>query len=180
MLWRHYRGDPAQPPGGGGAEPGEFDVERVEGFDGGGVVDLGGEDAARDAGLVHFGRHLIQAASGRLAAGLEQAQEVIGYPLDISSGYRSRELNIAIGGAEKSQHCLGLAADFTCPEFGTPLAIASALRDSGLRFDQCILEFGRWVHLSFSTEPRGRLLTIHDAKEGYLVGLWDTEGNKVG
>ena len=116
----------------------------------------------------------------RLAAGLEQAQEVIGYPLDISSGYRSCELNIAIGGAEKSQHCLGLAADFTCFQFGAPLEIAATLRDSGMRFDQCILEFGRWVHLSFSAEPRGRLLTIHNAKEGYLVGLWDNEGNKVG
>jgi hypothetical protein len=115
-----------------------------------------------------------------LAAGLEQAQEVLGYPLTISSAYRSPELNLAVGGAEKSQHCTGLAADFTCPEFGTPLDIAAALRDAGLRFDQCILEFGRWVHLSFSAEPRVRLLTIHDSKEGYLVGLWDTEGNKVG
>ena len=75
---------------------------------------------------------------------------------------------------------MGLAADFTCPGFGSPLEIAATLRDSGIRFDQCILEFGRWVHLSFSPEPRGRLLTIHDSKEGYLVGLWDTEGNKVG
>lgn len=116
----------------------------------------------------------------QLAAGLEQAQQVLGYPLSISSGYRSPALNVAVGGAEKSQHCTGLAADFTCPEFGTPLDIAAALRDSGLRFDQCILEFGRWVHLSFSSEPRVRLLTIHDPKEGYLVGLWDTEGNKVG
>jgi hypothetical protein len=116
----------------------------------------------------------------QLAAGLEQAQEVLGHPLEISSGYRSPELNVAIGGAEKSQHCLGLAADFVCPAFGTPLEIAAALRDSSMRFDQCILEFGRWVHLSFSAEPRGRLLTIHDAKEGYLVGLWDNEGNKVG
>ncbi len=115
-----------------------------------------------------------------LAAGLEQAQSVLGYPLEVSSGYRCPELNIAIGGAEKSQHCFGLAADFTCPSFGTPLEIAAALRDSGIRFDQCILEFGRWVHLSFSPEPRGRMLTIHDPKEGYLVGLWDTEGNKVG
>ncbi len=116
----------------------------------------------------------------QLAAGLEQAQALLGYPLSISSGYRSPALNVAVGGAEKSQHCTGIAADFTCPGFGTPLDIAAALRDSGLRFDQCILEFGRWVHLSFSAEPRGRLLTIHDSKEGYLVGLWDTEGNKVG
>jgi zinc D-Ala-D-Ala carboxypeptidase len=115
-----------------------------------------------------------------LAAGLEQVQALLGAPLEISSGYRSPDLNAAVGGAQSSQHCQGLAVDFTCPEFGSPIEIAASIRDSGIRYDQCILEFNRWVHISFSPEPRLRALSIYDPKEGYLVGLWDPDGNKVG
>ena len=46
-------------------------------------------------------------------------------------------------------------------------------------FDQCILEFGRWVHLSVSAEPRQRVLTIYNSKDGYLDGLWDPDGRQV-
>ena len=116
----------------------------------------------------------------RLAAGLEEVQRLLGAPLEISSGYRCKALNEAVGGSATSQHVDGLAADFTCPDFGPPLDVARAIRQSGIDFDQCILEFGRWVHVSFSSSPRGRVLTIYDAKEGYLAGLWDRDGNRVG
>jgi hypothetical protein len=115
----------------------------------------------------------------RLAAGLERVRELLGAPLEISSGYRCAALNEVIGGSSASQHVLGLAADFACPGFGTPLEVARAIRESGMRFDQCILEYGRWVHLSFSDEPRGRMLTIYDEKEGYLAGLWDEGGKQI-
>ncbi|MGC2518509.1 MAG: D-Ala-D-Ala carboxypeptidase family metallohydrolase [Burkholderiales bacterium] len=115
----------------------------------------------------------------RLAAGLEEVQALLGAPLEISSGYRCPALNEAVGGSKGSQHVLGLAADFVCPEFGTPLEIANAIQRSGVDFDQCILEFGRWVHLSFSAAPRRGVLTLLDANQGYLAGLWDTDGNRV-
>jgi zinc D-Ala-D-Ala carboxypeptidase len=114
-----------------------------------------------------------------LAAGLEQVQALLGYPLEISSGYRCPALNTAVGGSATSQHVQGLAADFACPDFGTPLEVARAIRDSAIPFDQCILEFGNWVHLSFGPQPRGRVLTIYDSDEGYLAGLWDSAGNRV-
>ena len=114
-----------------------------------------------------------------LAAGLEQVQALLGHPLEISSGYRCPALNAAVGGSATSQHAQGLAADFECPDFGTPLEIARAIRDSAIAFDQCILEFGSWVHLSFSPQPRGRVLTIYDRNEGYLAGLWDSARNRV-
>jgi len=116
----------------------------------------------------------------RLADGLEQVLTLLGNPLSISSGYRCPSLNIAVGGSPSSQHVLGLAADFTCEDFGSPLAIAQAIGESNINFDQCILEYDRWVHISFSSTPRGRLLTIHDASNGYLEGLWDREGNRLG
>lgn len=115
----------------------------------------------------------------RLAKGLDDVQACLGRPLEISSGYRCPELNAAVGGSPTSQHCLGLAADFSCPAFGSPLEVAQALGKSGIEYDQCILEFGRWVHISFSPEPRGRLLTIYDSSAGYLDGLWDREGNQL-
>ena len=115
----------------------------------------------------------------RLANGLEAVQALLGMPLDISSGYRCPELNRAVGGSPTSQHTLGLAADFVCAGFGTPLDVAAAIQASAIEFDQCILEYGRWVHLSFSTAPRGRVLSIYNSHDGYLDGLRDADGNIV-
>jgi zinc D-Ala-D-Ala carboxypeptidase len=115
----------------------------------------------------------------RLAAGLEAVRALLGAPLEISSGYRCAALNEAVGGSSTSQHIQGLAADFACSGYGSPLEVALAIQKSGLEFDQCILEYGRWVHLSFSDTPRSRLLTIYDDKEGYLAGLWDDSGRQV-
>jgi len=114
-----------------------------------------------------------------LAQGLEQVRTLTGFPLDISSGYRCPRLNSRVGGARTSQHTRGQAADFTCAEFGPPLAIIKAIRDSDIDFDQCILEYARWVHISFSAAPRGKVLTIYDSKVGYLDGLWDKGGNQI-
>jgi len=115
----------------------------------------------------------------RLATGLETVRALLGAPLEISSGYRCAALNEAVGGSGASQHLLGLAVDFACPGFGTPLEVARAIQASGVPFDQCILEYGRWVHLSFGDAPRGRILTIYDEKEGYLAGLWDEDGKQI-
>ena len=114
-----------------------------------------------------------------LAEGLERVRALTGFPLEISSGYRCRELNRLVGGAAASQHTQGLAADFTCAEFGSPIDIIKAIRDSGIDFDQCILEYAKWVHISFSKTPRGKVLTIYDPGEGYLDGLRDEGGNQI-
>lgn len=114
-----------------------------------------------------------------LAEGLERVRMLTGYPLDISSAYRCPELNRRVGGARTSQHTLGLAADFTCAEFGPPVDIIKAIRASDIEFDQCILEYAKWVHISFSKTPRGKVLTIYDPKEGYLDGLWDKGGKQI-
>src|SRR5262245_15246324 len=71
----------------------------------------------------------------RLAAGLENVQALLGAPLEISSGYRCAALNEAVGGSGASQHLQGLAVDFDCPGFGTPLKIARAILRSGIEFD---------------------------------------------
>lgn len=94
--------------------------------------------------------------------------------LCISSGFRSTALNEKVGGVENSQHTLGQAADIACPAYGTPYSLACAIRDSGLEFDQLIIEFNRWVHVSVPSaeQPaRRQCLSIFNADEGYLEGL---------
>jgi hypothetical protein len=114
-----------------------------------------------------------------LARGLDEVRRLLGYRLRISSGYRCPELNAAVGGVHTSQHCEGLAADFECPKFGTPLEIVAAIQRSPIVFDQCILEFGRWVHVSFGRTPRRRVLTIYDDGVGYREGLFDEAQRRV-
>lgn len=91
---------------------------------------------------------------------LEAVRILLGAPIVVSSGYRSPALNAAIGGAQNSDHTRGDAADFICPGFGAPSTIVSALKDSGIQFDQLIEEFGRWVHISFGPQMRGQVLRI--------------------
>jgi len=114
-----------------------------------------------------------------LAAGLERVQALLRFPLEISSAYRCPELNAHVGGASASQHTRGQAADFICTGFGPPVEIIRAIRASNIEFDQCILEYARWVHISFSLEPRGKVLSIYDPKIGYLDGLWDESGKQI-
>lgn len=95
------------------------------------------------------------------AYGMELVRKELGNrPILISSGYRSAALNKAVGGAQGSQHLLGQAVDFTCPTFGTPAEIVRRLVDSDIQFDQVIVEFGRWVHISFSDRNRRHALVI--------------------
>lgn len=99
-----------------------------------------------------------------------------GYSLNINSAYRCTDLNRKVGGVEDSQHTLGLAADWVCPQAGTPLELARRVVDSGLEFDQLILEFNRWVHVSVAPEGRAarrEVLSIFSGQEGYLDGLWE-------
>ncbi len=129
------------------------------------------QEAAR-RGINNEPSAVIVANLTRLADTMEQVRNYLGHPIVISSGYRSPTLNTAIGGSKTSAHVKGLAADFTCPGYGTPLDVAKALAKSGIVFDQLIHEYGRWVHLGLSIDvPRGELLTA--SAKGYRNGLWD-------
>jgi zinc D-Ala-D-Ala carboxypeptidase len=100
----------------------------------------------------------------RLAAALQEVRALLNHrAILVSSGYRSPELNQAVGGSATSDHCKGLAADFICPSYGTPNDIVRAIAASGLSFKQVIREFDKWVHLSIpeeKQEPRKQALII--------------------
>lgn len=90
----------------------------------------------------------------KLAEGMEEVRALFGKPIRITSGYRNPRVNRAVGGVPTSAHALGHAADFTVDGF-TPLEVAKRIRDSGIKFDQLILEGSRGiVHLSM--DPRLR------------------------
>lgn len=91
----------------------------------------------------------------RLAERLEQVRSVLGKPVTISSGYRSPEVNEAIGGVDTSEHCDGRAADIICPAYGSPYQVAQAIYAAGIEFNQLILEYGAWVHISIPKCGRG-------------------------
>jgi hypothetical protein len=104
---------------------------------------------------------------------MEKVRNLLGQPISVDSGYRSPELNIAVGGQPKSQHCAGEAVDFICPAFGSPYDVAKVLSMNWneLQFDQLIWE-GSWVHISFveDRKPRGDVLTWTKAT-GYTQGV---------
>jgi hypothetical protein len=95
------------------------------------------------------------------AENMELVRNILnGNPIIISSGYRSPEVNAAVGGSKSSQHMKGEAIDFTCPKFGSPRDIVVAIKNSVIEYDQLILEFNSWVHISFSKNNRKQALII--------------------
>ena len=67
----------------------------------------------------------------------------------VSSGYRCEKVNASIGGASNSQHLLGQASDSTAKGL-TVEQYYQFVKESGIEIDQCIQEFGHWVHISFN------------------------------
>ena len=94
-------------------------------------------------------------------------------PIIISSGYRSKELNAAIGGSLTSQHCQGEAIDIDMD--GTPNGVTNRMvfdyiKDN-LNFDQLIFEFGDannpdWVHVSYESTGKQRKQILRATRSG--------------
>jgi zinc D-Ala-D-Ala carboxypeptidase len=110
----------------------------------------------------------------RIAAFMEKIRTLLGNrPIVVHSGYRSPQVNKAVGGVITSAHCQGLACDFACPTFGTPVDVALAIRKSELGYDQLILEDG-WVHVSLPEHgliPRRESLTKTSKEATYQAGI---------
>ena len=91
-------------------------------------------------------------------------------PIKINSFYRGPELNKAIGGSSKSQHCNGQAIDID-DTFGhaTNAEMYNFIKEN-LNFDQMIWEFGtdknpNWVHVSYVSEDKNRNRCLKAYKE---------------
>jgi len=82
-------------------------------------------------------------------------------PIKINSFYRGPELNKAIGGSSKSQHCNGQAMDIDDTYGYMSNADMYEYIKKNLSFDQMIWEFGTdanpdWVHVSYVNEEANR------------------------
>ena len=94
---------------------------------------------------------------------LDPLREAYGKPIVVSSGYRSPKLNRAVGGAAKSQHVTGQAADIHTLS-DTPAdnkKLYDLILKLKLPFDQLINEYNfNWVHVSYSPRNRRQILKI--------------------
>lgn len=102
----------------------------------------------------------------------QPVRDHFGKPIAVTSGYRSADLNKAIGGSSTSQHCKGEAIDMDADVFGgvTNREIFEYIKDN-LDFDQLIYEFGDennpdWVHCSFISKGNRRQVLRAVRKKG--------------
>lgn len=100
----------------------------------------------------------------RLAELLQSVKEAVGgKPVIINSGFRNKQTNDAVGSKDTSQHRLGCAADLRIPGM-TPRQVVEACIEANVPFDQIILEFDSWTHISIpntiDAKPRGSKLII--------------------
>lgn len=117
---------------------------------------------------------------GFTVTGLEKIRALFGLPIHVNSGYRCEALERIYSEQDYRRWCVdqgapvdetswksyfaekahpkGYAADFTCAQFGSHKDVFDTITQSGIDFDQCILE-GTWVHISFDPRMRRQILT---------------------
>lgn len=137
------------------------------------LAELTRSDTAQARGIDNAPSPTHLANLMRLAATLEEVRAALGgMPILISSGYRSPALNRAVGGSSTSDHANGLAADFTCPRFGSVMQVCQVISISDLQFDQLIYEQGatEWVHLGIGTRMRQQVMSW-SSRAGYVNGI---------
>lgn len=88
---------------------------------------------------------------------LQPLREKLGVEIIVTSGYRAKRTNNAIGGSDTSQHILGQAADIKVKGLST-IELCQKIKEFDLPFDQLIEEFGQWVHVSYSERNRRQIL----------------------
>lgn len=86
---------------------------------------------------------------------LQPIRNYFNAPIKVNSGYRSPDVNVAVGGSRNSDHCLGMAADIEIT--GLPNYDLANFIAENLQFTQLILEFyipgipdSGWVHVSYN------------------------------
>jgi hypothetical protein len=110
---------------------------------------------------------------------LQPLRDAYGIGIKVNSGYRSPDVNAAVGGSRTSDHCKGQAADIEIA--GVPNADLAQYIADNFEFTQLILEFytpgvpdSGWVHVSYdpaNLKKQVMTATKRDGKTVYLPGL---------
>ena len=100
----------------------------------------------------------------------EPLREAVDAPIKINSFFRCEELNKAIGGSTKSQHCQGRAIDIDDVYGNVSNAFMYYYIKDNLDFDQLIWEFGTdhnpdWVHVSYVDADSNRKRCLKAIRE---------------
>ena len=103
----------------------------------------------------------------RLAAFLQTIRNELHLPIIVNSGYRSKEVNEAVGGVSSSYHCKGLAADIKCSDMDKLLTV---LHSHLMDIDQLGIYYNKntqlWFHVGLAEDgkvPRTQIFT-HEVK----------------
>jgi hypothetical protein len=110
---------------------------------------------------------------------LQPLRDVYGVGIKVNSGYRSPDVNAAVGGSRTSDHCKGQAADIEIP--GVANADLAQYIADNFNFTQLILEFytqgipdSGWVHVSYDVNNLKRQVMTAVKQNGrtvYLPGI---------
>lgn len=100
----------------------------------------------------------------------EPLRKWVGGPIKINSFFRSPDLNKAIGGSSKSQHCEGRAIDLDDVYGHKTNAEMFEYITKNLDYDQLIWEFGDdnnpdWVHVSYVDHDTNRKRNLRAVKK---------------
>lgn len=90
---------------------------------------------------------------------LEPLRQELKTPVIVTSGFRCKALNIAVGGVPMSQHVIGQAADLRADKTMQKRIVEILKKNKFV--DQVISECKgsvTWIHVSWSVDPRGMFL----------------------
>ena len=91
-----------------------------------------------------------------LISALQALRNQLNLPLSITSGFRCNRHNESVGGAARSFHTLGMAADVACPEEMTAEDLAQAAETIAAFQQGGIGIYPSWVHLDVRTTGKAR------------------------
>ena len=123
------------------------------------IQELTASPTARRKGIDNTPDEKAKAALEKLVEHvLDPLRAAWGKPIVVTSGYRSPRLNRAVGGAARSQHCKGEAADIRTlsDRRWENRQLFELIQKLKLPYDQLIDEYDfDWIHVSY-VEGRGR------------------------
>lgn len=96
---------------------------------------------------------------------LNPCRQYIGTAIYINSGYRSKRLNIIVGGVPTSQHVEGKAADITTLHDKADADLFNFIVDK-IDFDQCI-RYKTFIHVSYNGKSNRNQVIDKIHKETY-------------